>query len=150
MTGVVRRSGLRRRLAAAAASLLLGAACTAAAEPMTEGGVRGAFGRCRALAEEAERLRCYDRLALVLVPPRFQGRLTAQTEPFEIREPTTLRYESDGPIFVMYLKDAQGGIVQNLHIGGGGSATYVIEMPGTYSLQISGSESWRVWLDPAS
>ncbi|MGU3539808.1 hypothetical protein [Methylobacterium sp. A54F] len=101
------------------------------------------------MAEEGERLRCYDRLAGILAPPRFQGRLTAQTEPFAVQGPTVLRYESDGPIFVMYLKDAQGGIVQNLHIGGGGSATYVIETPGTYSLQVSGSETWRVWLDPA-
>lgn len=99
---------------------------------------------------ESERLACYDRLAAILVPPRFQGRLTVQTEPFEAPAGTVIRYESDGPIFVMYLKDAQGGIVQNLHIGGGGSATYTIETPGTYSLQISGSETWRIWLDPAS
>jgi hypothetical protein len=49
----------------------------------------------------------------------------------------------------MYLKDAAGGTVQNLHIGGGGVATFLIETPGTYSLQVSGSESWRIWLDPA-
>jgi hypothetical protein len=28
-------------------------------------------------------------------------------------------------------------------------ATFLIEKPGTYSLQINGSETWRVWLDPA-
>lgn len=121
-----------------------------AAEPGAEGHVRQAFTKCRMIEDDRERVRCYDKLASMLSPPRFQGRLTAQTEPFEITAPTMIRYESDGPIFVMYLKDAQGGIVQNLHIGGGGVATYLIEKPGTYSLQISGSESWRIWLDPTS
>ncbi|WP_430911558.1 hypothetical protein [Methylobacterium sp. sgz302541] len=111
--------------------------------------VRRAFAGCRAVEDERERVRCYDKLSGVLSPPRFQGRLTAQTDPFAITAPTVLRYESDGPIFVMYLKDERGGIVQNLHIGGGGSATYLIDKPGTYSLQVSGSESWRIWLDPA-
>ncbi|WP_286158951.1 hypothetical protein [Methylobacterium sp. Leaf456] len=113
-----------------------------------EAGMRAAFAKCRATAEGTERLACYDRLAAHLAPPRFQGRLTAQTEPFEITAPTLLRYESDGPIFVLYLKDADGGIDQNLHIGGGGSATHRIDAPGTYSLQVSGSETWRIWLDP--
>lgn len=114
-----------------------------------ERSVRAGFTKCRVLEDERERVRCYDKLATLLSPPRYQGRLTAQTDPFEITAPTLLRFESDGPIFVMYLKDAQGGIVQNLHIGGGGMATFLIEKPGTYSLQISGSETWRVWLDPA-
>ncbi len=120
-----------------------------ATDHLADGSMRQAFARCRAMLEEQERLRCYDKLAGQLSPPRFEGRLTLQTEPFEITGPTVLRYESDGPIFVMYLKDAQGGIVQNLHIGGGGIATYLIEKPGTYSLHINGSETWRIWLDPA-
>jgi hypothetical protein len=121
-----------------------------AGEPAVDSHVRQAFTACRVIEDDRERVRCYDKLATMLSPPRFQGRLTAQTEPFEIQAPTMLRYESDGPIFVMYLKDAQGGIVQNLHIGGGGMATFLIEKPGTYSLQVSGSESWRIWLDPVS
>ncbi|MFY9294409.1 MAG: hypothetical protein WAP03_27540 [Methylorubrum rhodinum] len=120
-----------------------------AADPAADASIRQAFARCRAVEEEHARLACYDRLALQLAPPRFQGRLTLQTEPFEIGAPTLLRYESDGPIFVMYLKDAAGGIVQNLHIGGGGGASFLIERPGTYSLHINGSETWRIWLDPA-
>lgn len=128
---------------------LVAAASAAASDAASENGVRAAFAKCRVLEDDRERVRCYDKLATLLSPPRYQGRLTAQTEPFEITAPTLLRFESDGPIFVMYLKDAQGGIVQNLHIGGGGMATFLIEKPGTYSLQISGSETWRVWLDPA-
>lgn len=106
------------------------------------------FSRCRTMAENAARLDCYDRLASKVVPPRFSGRLTVETEPFEIERPTVLRYQSDGPIFVMYLRDAQNNVVQNLHIGGGGEDTYVIEKPGTYSLHINGAETWRVWLEP--
>lgn len=126
--------------------LLLLPAAHAAGE--AEAGMRAAFAKCRGTGDGAERLACYDRLAALLAPPRFQGRLTAQTEPFAIEAPMVLRYESDGPIFVLYLKDAAGGIVQNLHIGGGGTATHRIDAPGTYSLQISGSETWRIWLDP--
>ncbi len=129
------------------------ALCAVAASDGARGGdgeMRQAFARCRALEDNQERVRCYDKLANLLSPPRFQGRLTAQTDLFEVEAPTVLRFESDGPIFVMYLKDAGGGVVQNLHIGGGGSATYLIDKPGTYSLQISGSETWRVWLDPTS
>ncbi|MCE4222967.1 hypothetical protein HCU64_04320 [Methylobacterium sp. C25] len=119
-------------------------------DPGADANVRHAFAKCRAVEDDHDRLRCYDKLTNLLTPPRWQGRLTAQTENFEISAPTVLRYESDGPIFVMYLKDAQGGIVQNLHIGGGGTSTYLIEKPGTYSLQVSGSETWRIWLDPMS
>lgn len=130
--------------------LLVLAGGARATDPAAEGSVRHGFEKCRAIEDEHERVRCYDKLANLLSPPRFQGRLTAQTEDFEITAPTMLRYESDGPIFVMYLKDGRGGIVQNLHIGGGGVATYLIDKPGTYSLQVSGSESWRIWLDPTS
>lgn len=119
-----------------------------AGDAPAEAGIRQAFGRCRAIDENRARLRCFDGLASQLSPPRFKGRLVLQTEPFEINGPTVMRYESDGPIFVLYLKDAKGGIVQNLHIGGGGSATYLIEKPGTYSLHVNGSETWRIWLDP--
>ncbi len=83
-------------------------------------------------------------------PARFQGRLTAQTDRSRSRA-HKLRYESDGPIFVLSLKDAAGGIVQNLHIGGGGSATHRIDTPGTYSLQVSGSERGASgWTGPVS
>ncbi len=127
----------------------LGLAAAQAGGPAVDTSIRQAFARCRVLEDGHERVRCYDRLSTMLAPPRFEGRLTAQTDLFDITRPTILRYESDGPIFVMYLKDAAGGTVQNLHIGGGGVATFLIETPGTYSLQVSGSESWRIWLDPA-
>lgn len=103
---------------------------------------------CRAIVEADARLACYDAVAGKLSPPRFSGRLTATTDRFTIGVPHVLRYESDGPIFVMYLKNDAGDVLQNLHIGGGGQQQYVIEEPGTYFLTISGSETWRIWLDP--
>ena len=137
------------RLVLAVAMIPLGLTAARGGDTAVDSGIRRSFARCRVVEDEGERVRCYDKLATLLAPPRFQGRLTAQTDSFEVTEPTVLRFESDGPIFVMYLKDAAGGIVQNLHIGGGGVATFLIETPGTYSLQVSGSESWRIWLDPA-
>ncbi|CAN1724192.1 conserved exported protein of unknown function [Hyphomicrobium sp. 1Nfss2.1] len=107
-----------------------------------------AISDCVSIRDDAGRLACFDREARKLVEPRFSGRLSKITEPFSIRQPTLLRYQSDGPIFVLYLKAADGAVVQNLHIGGGGEATYRIEQPGTYFLDVNGSESWRIWLEP--
>lgn len=108
----------------------------------------GEIKACARIETDDERLACFDRAAAKLSAPRFEGRLGMITEPFEISAPTVLRYQSDGVIFVLYLRDSKGEVLQNLHIGGGGEASYLIEKPGTYSLQINGSESWRVWLDP--
>lgn len=109
---------------------------------------RDALTACRSINNAGKRLACYDAAVLNLTAPNFEGRLSLSTETFEILVPTRLRFQSDGVIFVLYLKDAQGEVLQNLHIGGGGEDTYLIETPGTYSLQINGSESWRVWLEP--
>ncbi len=106
---------------------------------------------CLTIENDAARLACYDIAVRKLVAPSFSGRLNKTTGSFAIARPTLLRYQSDGAIFVLYLKAADGAVVQNLHIGGGGEATYLIEQPGTYFLDINGSESWRIWLesDPA-
>lgn len=103
---------------------------------------------CRAEAEPGKRLACYDDLARRNSPPRFAGKLGMRTEPFRIDEPNLLRFRSEGVIFVLYVLDANGDVLQNLHIGGGGEDSYLIEQPGTYSLQIDGSAEWRIWLDP--
>ncbi len=103
---------------------------------------------CLAIKDDAGRLACYDREVRKLVEPRFAGRLNRITERFLVQEPTRLRYQSDGAIFVLYVKSDADEVVQNLHIGGGGEASYVIERPGTYFLEINGSESWRIWLEP--
>lgn len=105
---------------------------------------------CRTIASDVERLACFDREAVRMVPPRWQGRLSLVTERFKVEEPTVLRFASEGVIFVLYLKDDAGEVVQNLHIGGGGEDKYLIDKPGTYFLQINGSEGWRIWLEPAA
>jgi hypothetical protein len=112
------------------------------------GGAADGVQACLAIAGDSERLRCYDSAARRLAEPRFAGRLSFITERFEILEPTWLRYQSDGAIFVLYLKTNDDEVVQNLHIGGGGEDRYLIEKPGAYFLQINGSEAWRVWLEP--
>lgn len=103
---------------------------------------------CMTIAADDERLTCFDREVRKLVKPTFAGRLDVVTAPFTIDEPTTLRFHSDGVIFVLYVKTIDDQVVQNLHIGGGGESSYLIEKPGTYFLQINGAEGWRIWLDP--
>lgn len=103
---------------------------------------------CLEIKTDAERLVCYDREVRKLMEPRFSGRLNTVTERFEVKEPIRLRYQSDGAIFVLYVKSGEDEVVQNLHIGGGGEDSYVIEKPGSYFLQINGSEGWRIWLEP--
>lgn len=103
---------------------------------------------CLVVIDNADRLACFDREVRKLVPPRYSGRLSVVTERFRIDSPTMLRFQSDGAIFVLYLKTGVDEMVQNLHIGGGGESTYLIEAPGVYFLQVNGSESWRIWLEP--
>jgi len=103
---------------------------------------------CIKVAADDERLKCFDREIRKLVKPTFEGRLDVVTDPFTIDAPTVLRFQSDGVIFVLYVKTIDDEVVQNLHIGGGGESTYLIEKPGTYFLQVNGAEGWRIWLDP--
>lgn len=118
--------------------------------PVSATEVRDALRACLDVSDEAARLACYDREVGRLAAPRFAGRLSRITEPFEVDRPTVLRFQSDGAIFVLYLKTAEGEVIRNLHIGGGGEASHRIEEPGTYVLDINGSESWRIWLEPVN
>ena len=127
-------------------SALAGLALTAA--PVAAVGEGSGPRACLAIADDDARLACYDREVRKLVLPSFSGRLAGTTDRFHVDRPTRLRYQSDGAIFVLYLKSADGAVVQNLHIGGGGEASYLIEQPGTYFLDVHGSESWRIWLEP--
>ncbi|WP_415894608.1 hypothetical protein ACMXYQ_09290 [Neptuniibacter sp. PT34_22] len=112
--------------------------------------INAAFEQCRALVQPERRLECYDNLdlkALSASKPNFAGRRTAKTEMFKVSEPTQLRFQSDGAIFVLALHDSEDNIVQNLHIGGGGEDTYLIEEAGDYYLRVNGSTTWRIWLE---
>ena len=134
-----------RTLKAALASCAVAAVMPngAAARSTASGAVE-----CLAVKADTERLACYDREVRKLIEPRFSGRLNVVTERFEVKVPTRLRYQSDGAIFVLYVKTGDDDVVQNLHLGGGGEDSYVIEKPGNYFLQVNGSESWRIWLEP--
>lgn len=113
-----------------------------------QAGIEKELRACRAVVPNDERLKCFDALGDRLTPPKFEGRRNAVTEPFTIKRPHILRFRSDGVIFVLYLKDSAGNVVQNLHIGGGGEDTYRIAQPGTYFLQVNAAEGWRIWLIP--
>lgn len=109
-----------------------------------------AFDQCRALVQPEGRLQCYDNLDLQTLSeakPSFAGKRSAKTEMFELVEPTQLRFQSDGAIFVLAVHDSEDNIVQNLHIGGGGEDTYLIEEVGEYYLRVNGSTTWRIWLE---
>ena len=123
-------------------------AASACADQRLEDELKRSFAQCKAAEGAEAKLACYERIGQRFSPPTFQGRLTLQTDLFDIDRPTLIRFESDGVIFVMYLKDERGDVVQNLHIGGGGASEYLVEKAGKYSLLINGAESWRVWIEP--
>jgi hypothetical protein len=125
-------------------TLLCALAEPASADRDSLAGIRG----CMDEQADDARLKCFDKEIRKLVKPTFEGRLDVVTEPFTIDGPTILRFQSDGVIFVLYLKTIRDEVVQNLHIGGGGESTYLIEKPGTYFLQVNGAEGWRIWLEP--
>lgn len=138
--------------AASLAALLTAAALMAVTnthEGRAAAGAREGVRGCLSVTPDDARLACYDREVRNLVEPTFAGRLSKTTDRFHVDGPTLLRFQSDGPIFVLYLKNAEdNAVIQNLHIGGGGEDTYLIERTGTYFLDVSGSESWRIWVEP--
>ena len=107
----------------------------------------GALQKCRKLADESRRLACYERLARNNAPADYSGRLGFRTPVFTLDAPTRLRYRSQGVIFVLYVLNERGEVLQNLHLGGGGDGDYVIPRPGRYRLQIDGSARWQIWLE---
>lgn len=109
---------------------------------------RESFLACRAIAGSDERLACYDGLARQYDTPRFSGSRNTTTELFTLAGPHRMRFASQGVIFVLYLMDDSGNVIQNLHIGGVGEDSYLIEKPGVYQLRINAAEDWRIWLDP--
>ncbi|MEO1082161.1 MAG: hypothetical protein AAFY29_21570 [Pseudomonadota bacterium] len=113
-----------------------------------ETNLRRALQECRAEPGEGERLACYDLLAKKNAPPDYAGKLGFRTPLFSVGAPTRLRFRSQGVIFVLYVLNERGEVLQNLHLGGGGEGDYVIRNPGRYSLQIDGSARWQLWLEP--
>lgn len=140
--------GLIVGLAAIPVTDLLAAEDQQVVTPKQMSSIVGELQACRRLEDGPRRLGCYDDMARRNAPPSFAGKLGMRTPPFELDRPHLLRFRSEGVIFVLYVFNADGEVIQNLHIGGGGEDSYLIEAAGTYSLQIDGSAEWRIWLEP--
>jgi hypothetical protein len=65
-----------------------------------------AIKQCRDVEDDATRLKCFDAAVKGMGAPTYEGRLSLLTEPFELTGPAMLRFQSDGAIFVLYLKAA--------------------------------------------
>jgi hypothetical protein len=61
-----------------------------------------------------------------------------------VPEPSLLRFESRDAIMVAYLLGANGEVVQNLHHGGAGEGSHLIERAGAYRVQVNASGGWRI------
>lgn len=107
-----------------------------------------ALQTCRNIQNTEERLSCFDNNARRFAPPTIKGKLGKITEIFTLDKPHLLRYRSHGVIFVLYLRDGEGNVLKNLHIGGRGEDEYIINKAGQYSLKVDGSAAWEIWLDP--
>ena len=99
---------------------------------------------CRAEVVTRQRLACYDALSAPQASFAASGVGSGTTERFEVAAPSLLRFESLDAIMVAYLLGDGGEVVQNLHHGGAGEGSYLIERPGTYSVQVNASGGWRI------
>lgn len=125
-----------------ALALLLMQAAPAGAQDLAAG-----LLACRSHSDSAARLACYDGLPLHSVIREFKGAGSQVTAPFDITAPTLLQFESMDAIMVIYLLDAAGEVVQNLHQAGAGTGSFLIAQPGQYRLQINASGGWRISLE---
>lgn len=121
-----------------AISLVLGAATAPAA------GIESDLRRCAAVLQDRLRLDCFDGLAAGSAAPAFEGVGSAETLPFTVSDGDALSYRSDDVILVLTVLDAEGKVVQNLHLGGQGEARYRFPAAGRYSVQVDASGGWRL------
>lgn len=104
------------------------------------------LARCAAIALDAARLACFDRLASDTVLQVFSGKGGGMTDLFTVEVPRILNFESSDVIMVATLLRADDTVAQNLHLGGRGTGRHLIAEPGDYRLQVNASGAWRVWL----
>lgn len=104
-----------------------------------------AFAACRALQPAGARLDCYDALPMP-ASEGFRGAGSGMAGPFEVTDPQLMRFRSDDAIFVAYLLDDRGHVVQNLHHGGAGEGAFLIDRPGTYRVQVNATGGWSITL----
>lgn len=101
---------------------------------------------CREVPSNEERLACYDALTS-LVELTIEGKGSAVTDLFEIKQPRLLRFHSSDAIMIVYLLDQSGEVVQNLHRGGAGEGQYIISDPGQYRVQVNATGGWYLRLE---
>lgn len=107
------------------------------------------LAECRALSQDGARLACFDRLAHPGDVVEFHGAGSRITPQFAITRPSRMTFISADVVMVIYLLDEGGKVVQNFHQAGAGQGTFLIERPGTYSLQINATGGWRVEVEAA-
>jgi hypothetical protein len=115
-----------------------------AAASALAGDLAAGLRACRSESEAGPRLACYD--ALSAKPPilELSGAGSAVTPVFAVAEPSLLRFESRDAIMVAYLLGPKGEVVQNLHHGGAGEGSFLIERAGAYRVQVNASGGWRI------
>lgn len=133
----------RRLVSAALLACVPGMAPASDLAPDLAGGLRA----CRSLTTAAARLACYDALPAGAATLTFSGHGSHITPGFQIDQPQRLRFENTDAVMVIYLLDATGAVVQNLHQGGVGTGAFLIVEPGQYRVQINATGGWRIWLE---
>ncbi len=115
--------------------------------PLTAAAFGSSFAACRAMQEDTARLACYDALPMPRTDTaEFRGAGNGMAGPFDVTGPQMMRFRSDDAIFVAYLLDENGQVVQNLHHGGAGEGAFLIERPGTYRVQVNATGGWAITL----
>lgn len=109
------------------------------ADPVATG-----LNACRQIASDARRLTCFDELAAAEDAEEFTGSGSGVTPQFDVVTPRLMTFESSDAVMVVYLLNERDEVVQNLHRGGKGEGSYLIEMPGRYHVQVNATGHWKI------
>ena len=112
-------------------------------------GAAAAVAACRAETDGGARLRCYDTIPLTAATGSTQWGGRNNTDSFEVTTGggAQLLIEHGDAILVGSLKDANGTLLQNLHLAGPGRLAVALVEPGTYTVTISATGAWSARLE---